>query len=103
MKSDDAAQRRLVAGMESLSGAVDSERRHARPSLRPAVVYPAFVIAKWGGPDNNVSLKINGRTKTRGIDYRLGIEVDGSGTYTLVIWLPLSATEPVSFEFGDGK
>jgi hypothetical protein len=64
---------------------------------------PAFVIANWGGPDNNVSLKINGRTKTRGTDYRTGIEVDAAGTCALVIWLPLSATETVSFEFGDGK
>ena len=64
---------------------------------------PAFVIANWGGPDNNGSLKINGRTKTRGTDYRTGIEVDAAGTYALVIWLPLSATETVSFEFGDGK
>lgn len=50
-----------------------------------------------------MSLKINGRTKTRGTDYRTGIEVDAAGTYALVIWLPLSATETVSFEFGDGK
>ena len=64
---------------------------------------PAFVIANWGGPDNNVSLKINGQTRTRGTDYRTGIEVDAAGTYTLVIWLPLSATETVSFEFGTGN
>ncbi|MEI7729140.1 MAG: LamG domain-containing protein [Verrucomicrobiota bacterium] len=64
---------------------------------------PAFVIANWGNPDNHVSLKINGQTKTRGTDYRAGIEVDTDGTYTLVLWLALSATEPVSFEFGKGK
>ena len=62
---------------------------------------PAFVITNWGGPDSNVSLKINGQAKTRSTDYRAGIEVDTDGTYTLVIWLPLSATETVSFEFGD--
>jgi len=61
---------------------------------------PAFVIANWGSPDSSVSLKINGRTKTHRVDYRTGIEVDANGTYTLVIWLPLSATETVSFEFG---
>jgi len=64
---------------------------------------PAFVIANWDRPDKTVSLKINGRTKTRGTDYRSGIEVDAAGNYTLVIWLPLSATGTVSFEFGDGK
>ena len=64
---------------------------------------PAFVIANWGGNDGSVSLKANGQTKTRGTDYRTGIEVDAAGTYTLVVWLPLSATETVSFEIGDGK
>ena len=64
---------------------------------------PAFVIANWGSPDGSVSLKINGQTKARGVDYRTGIEVDANGTYSLVIWLPLSATETVSFEFGKGK
>jgi hypothetical protein len=64
---------------------------------------PAFVVAGWSGPDHNVPLKINGQTKTSGVDYRAGIEVDTEGTYTLVLWLPLSATEPVSFEFGDGR
>jgi hypothetical protein len=64
---------------------------------------PAFVIANWGGNDGSVSLKANGQTKRRGTDYRTGIEVDAAGTYTLVVWLPLSATETVSFEIGDGK
>jgi hypothetical protein len=61
---------------------------------------PAFIIANWGSPDSSVSLKINGQTKTHGVDYRTGIEVDANGTYTLVLWLPLSATETVSFEVG---
>jgi hypothetical protein len=57
---------------------------------------PAFVIANWGRPNSNVSLQINGQTKTRGTDYRAGIEVDPDGTHTLVIWLPLSASTPVT-------
>jgi hypothetical protein len=49
-----------------------------------------------------VTLKINGQAKTQGVDYRSGIEVDTDGSYTLVLWLPLSTTETVSFEV-DGR
>ncbi len=59
---------------------------------------PAFVIANWGSADSNVTLKINGQLKTRGQDFRAGIETDTDGTETLVIWLPLSATTPTSIE-----
>jgi len=31
-----------------------------------------------------------------GMDYREGIEGDTDGSYTLVLWLPLSTTERVS-------
>ena len=74
-----------------------------RASNEQPLENPAFVIANWGSPDSNVSLKINGQTKSRGADFRTGIEVDTDGTYTLVIWLPLSATESISFEVAKGK
>ena len=63
---------------------------------------PAFVIANWGNANTQVSLNINGQAKTRGTDYRMGIEVDTDGTYTLVIWLPLSAIDTISFTLNDG-
>ena len=49
------------------------------------------------------SVKINGQAKTQGVDYRAGIEVDTDGSYTLVLWLPLSTTETVSIEVGGKK
>lgn len=61
---------------------------------------PAFVIANWGSNVGNTPLKVNGQTKSRGTDYRMGIEVDTDGTYSLVIWMPLTATETVSLEIG---
>jgi hypothetical protein len=64
---------------------------------------PALVIAHWGSPDPNASLTINGQAKTRGKDYHAGIEVDSTGAYALVIWLPLSAMETVSLECGPGE
>jgi hypothetical protein len=74
-----------------------------RASKERPLENPAFVIANWGSPDSNVSLKTNGQTKTRGVDYRAGVELDTDGTYTLVLWLPLSATETVSIEVGQEK
>ena len=64
---------------------------------------PAFIIANWGSNDSNVTLKLNGQTKKRGADYQAGVELDTDGTYTLVLWLPLSATEIVSFVVEKGK
>ena len=64
---------------------------------------PAFVIANWGSRDSSILLKVNGQTKSRGADYRTGIEVDTDGTYTLVIWMPLSVNETVAFEVGKEK
>lgn len=58
---------------------------------------PAFIIAHWDGPESNAALKINGQAKVRGVDYRSGIEINTDGAYTLVIWMPWSATETVSF------
>ncbi len=71
-----------------------------RASKEQPLENPALLIANWGGRDANVVLKINGQTKTRGTDFRSGIEVETDGTYSLVIWLPLSATEPLSLEIG---
>jgi hypothetical protein len=64
---------------------------------------PAFVIANWGSPNDNASLKINGQTRSRGADYRSGLEVDTDGTHTLVVWVRLSANETTAFEFGRSK
>jgi hypothetical protein len=73
-----------------------------RASKEQPLVNPAFSIAKWDNADSNVSLRINGRTKTPGVDYRTGIETDTDGTYTLVLWLPLSAAEPVAIQVSTG-
>jgi len=62
---------------------------------------PAFVVANWGGNNSSVSLKIGGQTKVRGADYKTGIELDTDGGYTMVIWMPWSSTETVSFEVAE--
>jgi len=59
---------------------------------------PAFVIEKWPDNDAKISLKMNGRKKTRGSDYKAGIEMDINGNYSLVIWMKYSSEKTVSFE-----
>jgi len=78
------------------TGATVSFKLHA--SKEQPLENPAFVIANWGSADNNISLKVNGQTKSRGADYQAGIEVDTEGTDVLVIWMPLASSEAVSFE-----
>jgi len=63
---------------------------------------PAFVIADWGGNDRSISLKIDCRAKTRGPDYKAGIEMGTDGSYSLVIWMAYSSTKTVSFEIAKG-
>jgi hypothetical protein len=53
--------------------------------------------------DSNVALKVNGRVKTRGTDYQAGVELATDGTYSLVIWMSLAATETMAFEIGADK
>jgi len=76
---------------DTVAFTVDASRE--RPLERPA-----FVIAGWPGADADVTLTINGRTGTRDEDFRAGVEVDTDGSQTLVVWLPLSATEATSLE-----
>jgi hypothetical protein len=56
------------------------------------------VIANWPGNETNISLKMNGKSKTNGGDYKAGIEMGTDGSYSLVIWMKYSSTKTVSFE-----
>ena len=51
---------------------------------------PALVFANWPGNDANISLKMDGKTKTRGADFKAGIEMGTDGSYSLVIWMKYS-------------
>jgi hypothetical protein len=59
---------------------------------------PAFVIANWPADYAGISLKMNGRKKTRDGDYKAGIEMGTDGSYALVIWMEYSSTRTVAFE-----
>ena len=67
------------------------------------IIYAWSLFTLKKGQTVTGSVKINGQAKTQGVDYRAGIEVDTDGSYTLVLWLPLSTAETVSIEVGGKK
>jgi hypothetical protein len=97
--SYDHAQRAYIVPSEDL-GPREFKFRIARdqgPSDVPIpmwIVNPAFVIKNWG--DSDVDLKVNGKIKERGGDYRVGYEESPSGT-DLIIWLKMKSSTAVTF------
>jgi hypothetical protein len=76
----------LVAGKETMSV------RIAATEESP-LVNPCFTIRNWG---HNGEARLE--TTTAGLkDVRQGVIIDTDGTKTMVIWLDLSATAPVTF------
>ncbi len=60
------------------------------------VVNPAFVITNWGTSD--VSLKVDGREKTQGKDFRFGHRRNPESS-DLIVWVKKETQEPVVFTF----
>jgi hypothetical protein len=54
-------------------------------------------IRNWGDSNSGV-LKLNGKTLKAGSDFRQGRVIDTDGTYTMIMWLALTATSAQSFE-----
>ena len=57
-----------------------------------------FEIRNWISGTAIAGLKINGTAQAAGPDFRQGIKIDTDGTYTLLVWVGLSATTPRTFE-----
>ena len=62
------------------------------------IVNPCFVIKNWA-EQSPASLSVNGKAMTSGPDVRQGIVRDTDGTWTMVVWFKLEATDPVEFVF----
>jgi hypothetical protein len=56
------------------------------------VVNPCFVTKNWGS-NHSASVKIGGRSLSKGPDFRRGIVRDTDGTQTMVIWIKREITE----------
>ncbi len=57
-----------------------------------------FEIKNWKSRTYKASLKINGITTAPGQNFRQGVTIDTDGTYTLIVWVGLSASAPLLFE-----
>jgi hypothetical protein len=57
-----------------------------------------FEIKHWPSRTAQASLKLNGVSQSAGPDFRQGVNLDNDGTYTLVIWVGLTATTRQRFE-----
>ncbi len=60
-----------------------------------------FEIKNWASRTAKAGLKINGVSQTPGPNFRQGINIDTDGSYTLIIWVGLSATSPQNFEISE--
>ena len=54
---------------------------------------PAFVINNWSNQE--VQLKINGKTINRGKDFRLGFEYDVNGKTHLIVWIKKQSNKTI--------
>ena len=57
-----------------------------------------FVIKNWGDKDSMAQIKINEILQNEGPNFRQGVTIDTDGTYSLIVWLGLSATTTQNFE-----
>jgi hypothetical protein len=57
-----------------------------------------FVIKNWGDRNADAQLKINSVLQNQGPEFRQGVTIDTDGTYTLIVWVGLSATKTTNFE-----
>jgi hypothetical protein len=86
----DKAQKAYVFGKgqgEQMSFTVEAANQSP-------LVNPAFEIHDCG--QNDIALKINGKSISKGKEFRLGQEYDKAGNPMLVIWLEYKSEKPVS-------
>ncbi len=57
-----------------------------------------FEIRHWKSRTAKAQLKINGVSLKAGPNYRQGVNIETDGTYTLIIWVGLTAYGPQEFE-----
>jgi len=57
-----------------------------------------FEIRNWNSRNARTNLQINGMTQSNGPSFRQGVNIDTDGTFTLIVWVSLSATSPQEFK-----
>jgi hypothetical protein len=62
-----------------------------------------FVIKAWASRSSTARLAVNGAVQSAGPDFRQGVIIDTDDSYTLIVWLRLSARSPMQFEIKPGQ
>ena len=91
--SFDQNQRAYV--VQRASGDVKSLQLTIAASGQSPAFNPAIVIDNWGA-DEPARIEVNGKAPTKAMDVRQGVVPRANGVNALVIWMELTASEPVS-------
>jgi hypothetical protein len=62
-----------------------------------------FVTKAWPGRASAAKLAVNNVAQSPGPDFRQGVTIDTDGSYTLIVWLRLSARSPERFEISTAQ
>jgi len=65
-------------------------------SEKSPLVNPCFVIKNWEGT-GKAELRIDGRSRMPGSDFRQGVVIDTEGKPAMVVWIKQESTRPVDF------
>ena len=80
---------RTTTGPERISFALDAiyDDKYLHGTMW--LVNPAFVVKNWNQPDTGFRFELDGKSLTKGTDYRFGYEQTATGK-DLVIWLNMT-------------
>ena len=67
------------------------------PTERHPIHNLCFEVKNWPGRMTKAKLEINRGCPGGRPDFRQGVNLDSDGTYTLIVWVGLSATTPQEF------
>jgi hypothetical protein len=70
-------------------------------SKESPVVNPAFVITNWVNSD--IRLTIDGKSISRGKDFRYSVEYDAEGNPSVIIWIKCQAEKQIELELSPIK
>ena len=86
----DPSQRAYILRCDRTGSALNFEIQGSQDS---PVVNPALLIKNWG--PHAPQLKINGRSISRGKEFRWGIEHTISGQADLIVWIKMRSPDPI--------
>ncbi len=88
-------QNQRAYAVQRTSGDVKNLQLTIEASERSPAFNPAIVVDNWGA-NEPAKIQVNGKAPTKAMDVRQGVVPRANGVNALVIWMELTAIEPVS-------